>query len=203
MCVRLPAVPADAVVLRDDDQRYPSLIEEGWTVVARSWAARVEATSQQLARWTEIIASLPPQTTCRELQAADVPAALGLDAATITDYPGGVATAHSPMTAASAAPSASRRGFGVFDSEANLVAMTFVDVDDNRAEVDFTVVAQHRRGSGLATAVKAASLLALSRDGVRVVRTGGSDENRGILAANAALGFEVDEHWLTFSAPQA
>jgi hypothetical protein len=80
--------------------------------------------------------------------------------------------------------------------------MTFVDVDDTRAEVDFTVVAQHRRGSGLATAVKAVSLLAVSRDGVMVVRTGGSDENRGILAANASLGFEVDEHWLTLSAPQ-
>jgi hypothetical protein len=44
--------------------------------------------------------------------------------------------------------------------------------------------------------------VALSRDGVTVVRTGGSDENRGILAANASLGFEVDEHWLTLSAPQ-
>lgn len=203
MCVRLPIVPANAMVLRDDDQRHPSLIEEGWTVTARSWAARVEVRSQHLRRWTEILASLPPQDTCRELQAADVPAALSLDAATATDYPGGVATAHPPLTAASACPSASRRGFGVFDSDANLVAMTFVDVDDTRAEVDFTVVAQHRRGSGLATAVKAASLLALSRDGVTVVRTGGSDENRGILAANAALGFEVDEHWLTLSAPQA
>lgn len=192
MCVRLPVVPANAVVLRDDDQRYPSLIEAGWTVIARSWAARVEMTSQQLGRWTQILASLPPQDTCRELRAADVPATLSLDAATVTDYPGGVATAHKPLTAASASPSASRRGFGVFDIGANLVAMTFLDVDGDRAEVDFTVVAQHRRGSGLATAVKAASLLALSRDGVTVVRTGGSDENRGILAANAALGFEVD-----------
>lgn len=203
MCVRLPVVPANAIVLRDDDQRHPSLIEEGWMVTARSWAARVEVTSQLLRRWTEVLASLPPQDTCRELQAADVPAALSLDAATATDYPGGVATAHPPLTAASACPSASRRGFGVFDSDANLVAMTFVDVDDTRAEVDFTVVAQHRRARGLATAVKAASLLAVSRDGVVVVRTGGSDENGGILAANASLGFEVDEHWVTLSAPQA
>ena len=91
----------------------------------------------------------------------------------------------------------------MFDGGANLGAMTFVDIDDNRAEVDFTVVGQHRRGSGLATAVKAASLLALSRDGVTAVRTGGSDENRGILAASASLGFDVDEHWFTLSAPQA
>jgi hypothetical protein len=34
--VRLPVVPANAVVLRDDDERYPSLIDDGWEVTARS-----------------------------------------------------------------------------------------------------------------------------------------------------------------------
>jgi predicted GNAT family acetyltransferase len=104
------------------------------------------------------------------------------------------------LTAARASPTAGRRGFGVFDAEANLVAMTFVDVDGQQAEVDFTVVVPRRRGQGLATAVKAASLLALPRDGVTTVRTGGSDENRGVLAANATLGFHVDERWLTLIA---
>lgn len=193
-------MPADAVVLRDDDERYPSLIEEGWRVTARSWAARLEVTPEHARRWLDALACLPPQDVCRELESADVPAALSLDAATAGDYPGGAATTHAPLTAETATPHTGRRGFGVFDADANLVAMTFTDVEGDRAEVDFTVVARHRRGRGLATAVKAASLLALTRDGVSVVRTGGADENCGILAANAALGFHVDEHWLTLTA---
>lgn len=112
-----------------------------------------------------------------------------------------MATAHTPLPPERVAPTASRRGFGLFDAGAELAAMTFVDLDGDQAEVDFTVVARHRRGRGLATAVKAGSLLALTADGVATVRTGGSDENHAILAANAALGFEVDEHWLTLAAP--
>lgn len=61
------------------------------------------------------------------------------------------------------------------------------------------MVARDRRGQALAAAVKAASLLALARDGVAVVRTGGSEENRAILAVNASLGFRVDERWLTLT----
>lgn len=68
--------------------------------------------------------------------------------------------------------------------------------------MDFTVVARHRQAQGLASAVKASSLLALSRDGVTVVRTGGSDQNHGVAAANTALGFHLDEHWLTLTPPQ-
>lgn len=200
-CVRLSIVPVNTVVLRDDDERCRSLIDDGWTVTARSWAARLEVTSELSQRWRDALVCLSPRDTYRELQDADVPAALGLDATTASDYPGGVATAHEHLTAAGASPSAGRRGFGVFDCKASLVAMTFVDVDDNRAEVDFTVVAQHRRGGGLATTVKAASLLALVRDGVTLVRTGGSEENHRILAVNVALGFQVDEYWLTLSAP--
>lgn len=194
-------MPTDTVVLRDDDERLPSLLGDGWTVTARSWAALLELAPGHAPRWAQALACLPPAHTCRELRAADVPAALELDAATATDYPGGVATTHELLTVARATPTARRRGFGVLDGGANLVAMTFVDVDGGKAEVDFTVVARHRRGQGLARAVKAASLLALTGDGVTVVRTGGSDENRRILAANVDLGFRVDEHWLTLTRP--
>ncbi|MDN5775540.1 MAG: hypothetical protein L0H96_01350 [Humibacillus sp.] len=112
-----------------------------------------------------------------------------------------MATAHQALTAHSAAPTAKRWGFGVFDVDEQLVAMTVIELEGNRADVDFTVVARHRRRQGLATSVNAGSLLALARHGVTLVRTGGSDENRGILATNASLGFHVDEHWITLAAP--
>ncbi|GAA2150538.1 hypothetical protein GCM10009826_06530 [Humibacillus xanthopallidus] len=172
-------------------------------MTARSWGARLELTDGHEQCWVAALDGLPPEDVCRELSAADVTAALALDSATARDYPGGVATAHERLTAVRASPAAGRRGFGVLDADQNLVAMTFVDVVDvvgAEAEVDFTVVARHRRGRGLATAVKAASLLALKRAGVTTVRTGGSDENSGILAANQALGFQVDEHWPTLTA---
>jgi hypothetical protein len=194
-------MPNDVVVLRADDERRRSLTESGWRVTARSWAARLDVTPAHVPAWEAALAHLDASRTCRELGEADVPATLGLDAATAGDYPGGPATAHAPLTAQRALPGGGRRGFGVFDDNDTLVAMTFVDVDGDRAEVDFTVVAAHRRREGLATAVKAASLLALARDGVRLVRTGGSEENRGSLATNGTLGFSIDERWLTLEAP--
>jgi predicted GNAT family acetyltransferase len=131
------------------------------------------------------------------------PSALALDAATAGDYPGSVATAHKALTAQTATPPARRRGFGIFDSDGQLVAMTFLDIDGHRADVDFTVVSRDRRRQGLAAAVKAASLLSLEREGATLVRTGGSDENHAILVANRSLGFRVDEHWVTMTAPQS
>lgn len=81
--------------------------------------------------------------------------------------------------------------------------MTFVDLDGERAEIDFTVVAADRRGRGLGTAVKSAAVLALIDAGVRFVRTGGSAENAAIRSINDALGFVIDEHWVTLAPPVA
>jgi GNAT superfamily N-acetyltransferase len=193
----------DVVVLREGDPRCRSLTTDGWMVTARSWAARLDVGPQHIPTWRAAVARLGVTDIWRELNEDDVPAALALDAATTGDYPGGVATAHEALTAATAMPNEQRRGFGVFDGGRQLVAMTFVDIEaeGERAEVDFTVVVRHRRRQGLATAVKAASLLALSHRGVTLARTGGSDENHGILAVNRALGFCVDERWLTMAAP--
>lgn len=92
-----------------------------------------------------------------------------------------------------------RRGFGVFADDGRALSISYVDVDQRRAETDFTVVAAGSRRRGLATAVKAASVLALLRDGVEVFRTGGAEENTAILAANLRLGYVVDEEWVTLA----
>lgn len=196
-------MPSDVTVLRADDPRCERLADDGWTVTARSWAAHVELTPRHTQGWRDAMARLASTDTCRELTADDVPAVLALDAATAGDYPGSVATAHEALTPHTATPTVRRPAFGVLDDKGDLVAITFVDIeaDPTWAEVDFTVVAPHRRRQGLATALKAASLLGLMERGVTDVRTGGSDENRGIIAANEALGFRVDERWVTMVAP--
>ena len=49
----------------------------------------------------------------------------------------------------------------------------------------------------MATAVKAASVLALAADGVRVFGTGGAGSNAASLGMNLAVGYRVTERWLT------
>ena len=191
-------------VVRDDDARRGELEADGWRVVHRSWGARLDADRVDVGLLRGLVGRVEASgATVRELGPADVEAVLALDAATLGDYPGGVATAHAPLTAARATTGPGRRAFGVLVGGA-LAAMTYVDVDvdGRRAETDFTVVAPARRGLGLATAVKAASVLALRADGVRAFRTGGSDLNAAILAANGLLGYVVDERWLTYDRPE-
>jgi predicted GNAT family acetyltransferase len=185
------------IVLRSDDARVPTLLADGWAVSARSWAAQLDLTGGEDPLLRAAVDRLDDSIQVRELRHEDVSAALELDRVTAGDYPGGAATAHRPITAVTASPTPSRRAFGAFDPDGRLVAMTYLDVDGAAAEVDFTVVAGDRRGRGVGTGLKAASLLVLAADGIASVRTGGSDDNAAILAANDVLGFVVDEHWLT------
>ncbi|MCJ1714973.1 GNAT family N-acetyltransferase [Curtobacterium sp. VKM Ac-2922] len=172
---------------------------QGWVVVARSFGAHLDAARIDRPRFRQLVADAV--CTVRELGPADVDAVLRLDRATIGDYPGSVATQHTPLDQRSATPSASRRAFGAVEADGELVAMTYVDVDVDqtrrRAETDFTVVHRDWRGRGLGTAVKAASLLALLDDGVVRFRTGGSMDNAAILAAGDTLGYVRDEEWVT------
>lgn len=188
-------------ILRADDPAVEALVAAGWTVAARSWAAQLTAASCDHARLLDLRGRAEGLGHLRPLTTDDLGAILELDAATLADYPGGAATSHAPLTPERARVSAGRRAHGVVLDGGRLAAMTFVDVDGRTAEVDFTAVAREHRGRGLATAVKAASVLDLLLDGVAVVRTGGSADNAAILAANTALGFAVDEEWLTLAPP--
>jgi len=184
-----------------DSAEREALERDGWVVTARSWAAQLEAERCDRAALRDLVSRADATGAVRALTDADTALILRLDAATLDDYPGAEATAHEPLTPATATVGPSRRAYGVADAGGELVAMTFVGVEAHVAEVDFTVVSPHHRGLGLATAVKAASVLDLIDSGVTVFRTGGSADNAAILAANHALGFVVDEHWVTLMPP--
>jgi glycerate kinase len=57
------------------------------------------------------------------------------------------------------------------------------------------------RGRGIGQAVKAASVLALHADGVRVFGTGGAALNDASLGANLALGYVIEERWRSYAPP--
>lgn len=184
-------------VLPADAPERAELEAQGWTVVARSFGAQLDAHAVDEPRLQGRVARAAEVGSVHELSAADIHAVLALDALTIGDYPGSIAMQHTPLDRQRATPSASRRAFGVVLGSGELVAMTFVDVDGSDAETDFTVVHPDWRGRGLGVAAKAASVLALLTDGVTRFRTGGSADNVAILAANDVVGYVRDEEWVT------
>ncbi len=190
-------------MVKSDDPRCAELDAAGWVVVSRSWAAQVTASGIDVDALSGAVERGRQHGDVREIGDADLDAVLLLDVATLADYPGGVATQHRPLTRATARVSPTRRGFGIVDGDGRVLAVTYVDVDGGTAETEFTVVAAEHRGLGLGTAVKAASILALVREGVGVFRTGGAAENAAIIRSNHRLGYLVDEEWLTFSPPSA
>lgn len=183
-------------MLRADDPRVAGLIEAGWRITARSWAAQLDGDRADRAALERLVERVVP-VVVRQLRVVDLPAVLALDAATVADYPGSVATQHEPLTGSSATPSPTRRGFGAWTPTGDLVGTTYLDVDGDSVETAFTVVARHHRGRGIGTALKAASVLALLDEHVVRFRTGGSDDNPAIIAAGTAVGYRRDEEWVT------
>lgn len=185
------------IVLRADNPRRAKLEVEGWVMVARSWAASLDAASADMDVVDRAVARSAGHGLIREITDFDVAAVLELDVATLGDYPGGIATSHTPLTESTAQVSSVRRAFGIFDDKGRALGVTYVDIDGSSADTDFTVVLPQFRGLRLGSAVKAASVLALMKDGVRIFRTGGAEENTAILKANQNLGYVVDEEWVT------
>ena len=188
-------------VMRADSPQRAELEANGWSVAARSFGARLDEDRIDESRLRRLVEQVAVSVSVRSLDGRDVDAVLALDSATADDYPGSVATRHALLDREGATPTPARRGFGAFGPDGELVAMTFVDVetdgDGSAAETDFTVVHRAWRRRGLAVAVKAASVLALSAEGVTRFRTGGSAENAGIIRANTVLGYVRDEEWIT------
>ena len=188
-------------VVRSDSAARAGLEASGWVVIARSWGAGLRADDGRIEQLKALVERVTPVAVIRELGPADVDAILGLDRETAHDYPGGIATAHAPLTFDGAVPTSEHPGWAAFVPDGRLVAMTFVDVDDALVETDFTVVHKEWRGRGLGAAVKAASVIALFAAGQTNFRTGGSAENAASIAANRGVGYVPDEEWLTYAAP--
>lgn len=195
------------LVLRADDPRCRQAEADGWEVVATSWGARLELDPGDeglLARLRHRAdPARAPSYRVREVVAHDIPQLVELDARTATDYPGGAATHHEPLDEAAARALLDRgRAWGIWYGEA-LVALTVTFLVEGRVETDFTAVHPDHRGRGLATAVKATSVLAHAEQGRTLFGTGGADGNLASLAMNRAVGYRITETWHTYRRPAA
>ncbi len=201
-----PDVVADAprtVVLRDDDPAVVGLLADGFVVVAESWGARLhvrhDTDLEPARRALAHVAALG--VSCAELGPEHDEAVVALDALTGPDYPRTPATPHEPLTAAGLADARAQGGtvVGATHPEHGMVGATVLAQDGDRAETDRTSVHPGWRCRGVASAVKAASVLALARRGVREFATGGAQVNTASLRMNARVGYVVTERWLSLS----
>lgn len=184
-------------VLRSTDPQRQLLEGQGWQVVAESWAAELRMSDDTTARLRRIVSAVGIPGEVRELSADDVPAILALDRQAAADFPGDVATSHTPLTPVSATPDEDLRIVGCLDRDGELLGFTTLETSGSSAEVGVTIVAGSVRGQGIGTVIKAVALLSLAQDGVTTFRTGGAAENTAIRRANATLGFVIDEWWVT------
>lgn len=190
------------IVLRSDDSRCQGLEASGWRVVATSWGARLTVSPELLARLPALVAcAAAAGFVVRELDVPDAPAVLQLDALTAADYPGGTATSHEPLDEVTVRGLLARgRVFGAEYADA-LVGVTVTEDVGDRVETEFTVVHPDHRGRGIASAVKAASVLAHAAAGATLFGTGGASVNAASLAMNRAVGYELTETWHTYARP--
>ncbi|MBU4214810.1 MAG: acetyltransferase [Actinobacteria bacterium] len=195
--------PQPFLVLRDDDPRLADLMVEGARVVATSWGAvlRVDDPPQPalLERLDVFVARARARgAVVGELAGSAAAELLALQEANRLDYSHDPSMALPPgdLTATRAQWDGGGRVFGA-RLAGLLVAATVMQVDDRGAETLFTSVLRVHRRHGLGSAVKAAGVRTLVNEGVRTLRTGGAGDNVASLAANRALGYEVDERWLT------
>lgn len=193
------------LVLRDDDPRVAVLTAGGSRLVATSWGAvlRIAEPPQPrlLARLDAFVATARRAgAEVGELVRSGAAELLALQEANRLDYSHDPSMALPPGDLASTAAQWDDGG-RVFGAHLDglLVAATVMQVDGERAETLFTSVLRAHRRHGLGSAVKAAGVRALVTEGVRTLRTGGAGDNVASLAANRALGYEVDERWVTLT----
>lgn len=181
-----------------------ALLADGARVVSESWGARLELPEggeldAALDRLRALVArAVEAGLVVRELESAAE--LLDLESATRGDYPDGPAT---PRPSDEDVDRVLREGrvFGAYDGEL-LVGATAIERLPDRAETAFTSVRAGQRGRGVASAVKAASVIALAAEGVRTFGTGGAGSNAASLGMNRAVGYRITERWVTLTAPQ-
>lgn len=197
--------PNDAIqVLRIDNPRSSELERAGWSRIAESWGARLRIerdTDLNLAR--SAVAAAPADIRFEELSADAAERVQQLDQATIADYPVTPQNApeHRTLADVEALWSRGARVFGAMRGT-ELLGVTVVDRDGDGAETDFTAVERAARGQGIASALKAYSVLTLAGEGVTVFGTGGADVNGASIAMNERVGYVIEERWVSLTPPR-
>lgn len=137
-----------------------------------------------------------------ELDDDGIPAVVALESLTHIDYPDTPATRQPWRTDADLREMREKgtRFFGAVRG-GELVGITGITPREEYAETEFTSVHPGYRRCGIALAVKAASIVALASEGVRTFGTGGAQINSGSIGMNQALGYVVDERWVSLVEP--
>lgn len=187
-------------VLQDSDPDLAGLLAEGFEVVGESWGAAL--TVDRGSRSAELLALLrrfvddarSRGVEVRELDESDAAAIVALELASESDFPYTPATAHRATTADEVRewPARGRRAFGAL-AGGELVALCVGRGGDN----DFVTVARPHRRAGIGTAVVAAWMLAAIEAGESAFTAGGAAQNAGSLGMIRAIGFTIDERWLS------
>lgn len=190
-------------VLRDDDPRCAVLEAGGYRLVGESWGARLRDPDPALLE-AAVLRVAGSGVSARELGSEFAEAYHELELANEKDYPYTPATHHvvGDLEQFRALWGDGGRVFGALDGE-RLVGATSIGPMEGRWDTSFTSVLSEYRGKGIGQAVKAASILALLAEGVRVFGTGGADQNDASLGANLALGYVVEERWRSYAPPPA
>lgn len=190
------------VTVREDCARVVSLLEGlGYHAVSQSWGARLIVTEESLPRLRSLAKRLPSDVRLAVLEADDAAVAYTLRHDHRGDFPATPATQveeYPPERIAVLVREG--RSFGAWSGDL-LVALTVLErTAPDTADTDFTVTARAHRGRGLATALKAYAVCALSAQGVRVFATAGAGINEASRRANLRLGYELEPMWITYVA---
>lgn len=191
-------------IVQDTDPRRVELESLGYQVVGESWGARLRFTDQPdlTLAYKAMKKAQDAGFSISELDADWAEALHDLEQANNADYPFTPATQQGLLTL-EAARDLWRKGNRVFGATSGdlLIGVTVVSYEGIRGETDFTSVLADYRGKGVGAAVKAASIIALAEDGVRIFGSGGARVNEAILRTNKSLGYIVEEHWLSYQLP--
>ncbi|RZS56524.1 hypothetical protein EV141_1988 [Microcella putealis] len=189
---------SDTQILRQDDPRVPELLAQGYRLVGESWGATLRLPADvDLSSYTARVDALRARGIgVRELDDAFAVALYELEVATNPDYPFTPATHQALPTRASirALWADGKRVFGAIDDGMLVGAIVWTPAGD-LVDNDFASVRASHRGSGVASAIAALSIVTLAEDGARTFTAGGAAVNAASLALVRAAGFEVDERW--------
>ena len=196
---------ADIQVVQVNDPRLQHLTAAGYVVVGESWGARLRLSDPPNLRVLNaaVVAATVHGFQIKELDSSWALQVTTLEALNHADYPYTPATSV-PHRDESDVLELWRSGCRLFGAinDGQLVAVSAISLTAARAETEFTSVHRSYRRRGLAVAVKAASIMALAADSVRIFGTGGAQVNAGSIRMNEHLGYAIEERWLSLTMPQ-